>query len=88
MSGTPISSAQVLGDCLTQCAAGRMARKRVIGVIALGSVTPAAYTAGELKLLNTLALQTATAIENARLFERLRERNRVLSARAVDRHGR
>jgi serine phosphatase RsbU (regulator of sigma subunit) len=44
--------------------------ERVIGVIALGSVTPAYYTAGELKLLNTLALQTATAIENARLFER------------------
>ncbi len=44
--------------------------ERVIGVIALGSVTPAHYTAGELKLLNTLALQTATAIENARLFER------------------
>ncbi len=44
--------------------------ERVIGVIALGSVKPALYTAGELKLLNTLALQTATAIENARLFER------------------
>jgi serine phosphatase RsbU (regulator of sigma subunit) len=44
--------------------------ERVIGVIVLGSVRPAVYTAGELKLLNTLALQTATAIENARLFER------------------
>ncbi len=44
--------------------------ERVIGAIALGSAAPAAYTAGELKLLNTLALQTATAIENARLFER------------------
>jgi len=57
--------------------------ERVIGVIALGSVSPAAYTAGELKLLNTLALQTATAIENARLFERTvqaaRERERLLA---------
>ena len=44
--------------------------ERVIGVIALGSTVPMAYTAAELKLLNTLALQTATAIENARLFER------------------
>jgi len=44
--------------------------ERVTGVIALGSTMPMAYTAGELKLLNTLALQTATAIENARLFER------------------
>jgi serine phosphatase RsbU (regulator of sigma subunit) len=58
--------------------------ERVIGVIALGSVTPAAYTAAELKLLNTLALQTATAIENARLFERTilaaREREDLLAA--------
>jgi serine phosphatase RsbU (regulator of sigma subunit) len=44
--------------------------ERVIGVIALGSTTAMAYTAAELKLLNTLALQAATAIENARLFER------------------
>lgn len=44
--------------------------ERVTGVIALGSTVPMAYTAAELKLLNTLALQTATAIENARLFER------------------
>jgi serine phosphatase RsbU (regulator of sigma subunit) len=58
--------------------------ERVIGVIALGSSTPAAYTAAELKLLNTLALQTATAIENARLFERTiqaaREREALLAA--------
>jgi serine phosphatase RsbU (regulator of sigma subunit) len=57
---------------------------RVIGVIALGSATPAAYTAAELKLLNTLALQTATAIENARLFERTiqaaREREALLAS--------
>ncbi len=44
--------------------------ERVIGVIALGSTGPMAYTAAELKLLTTLALQTATAIEHARLFER------------------
>jgi serine phosphatase RsbU (regulator of sigma subunit) len=57
---------------------------RVIGVIALGSGTPGSYTAAELKLLNTLALQTATAIENARLFERTiqaaREREALLAA--------
>ncbi len=57
--------------------------ERVIGVIALGNAAPAAYTAAELKLLNTLALQTATAIENARLFERTvqaaREREELLA---------
>src|SRR5215203_6842638 len=57
--------------------------ERVIGVIVLGSSIPMSYTAAELKLLNTLALQTATAIENARLFERTiqaaRERERLLA---------
>lgn len=43
--------------------------ERVTGVIALGSTLPMPYTAGELKLLSTLALQAGTAIENARLFE-------------------
>ncbi len=57
--------------------------ERVIGVIALGSTVPMPYTAAELKLLNTLALQTATAIENARLFERTiqaaKEREQLLA---------
>ena len=57
--------------------------ERVIGVIVLASTLPMAYEARELKLLNTLALQTATAIENARLFERTvqagRERERLLA---------
>jgi serine phosphatase RsbU (regulator of sigma subunit) len=57
--------------------------ERVIGIIALGSTVRMAYTAAELKLLNTLALQTATAIENARLFERTvqagHERERLLA---------
>ena len=44
--------------------------ERVIGVMALGSTVPMSYTAAELKLLSTLGLQAATAIENARLFER------------------
>jgi serine phosphatase RsbU (regulator of sigma subunit) len=44
--------------------------EKVIGAIALASTLRMAYEARELKLLNTLALQTATAIENARLFER------------------
>jgi sigma-B regulation protein RsbU (phosphoserine phosphatase) len=57
--------------------------EKVIGLIALGSTVAMAYTAAELKLLTTLALQTATAIENARLFERTveaaRERERLLA---------
>lgn len=57
--------------------------ERVTGIIALGSTLPMSYTAGELKLLNTLALQTATALENARLFERTveaaREREQLMA---------
>jgi serine phosphatase RsbU (regulator of sigma subunit) len=56
--------------------------ERVIGIIAIGSTIPMSYTAAELKLLTTLALQTATAIENARLFERTvqaaQERERLM----------
>jgi serine phosphatase RsbU (regulator of sigma subunit) len=44
--------------------------ERVTGLIALSSSTPVTYAAADLKLVNTLALQTASAIENARLFER------------------
>lgn len=57
--------------------------ERITGVIALGSTLPMPYTAGELKLLSTLALQAATAIENARLFERTvsagREREELMA---------
>ncbi|HEX7086206.1 MAG TPA: GAF domain-containing SpoIIE family protein phosphatase [Vicinamibacterales bacterium] len=57
--------------------------ERTIGVIAIGRPEPGAYAAADLKLLNTLALQAATAIENARLFERTveaaRERERLLA---------
>ena len=57
--------------------------ERVLGVIALGSTEAGAYTAGELKLVTTLGLHAATAIENARLFERTleaaRERERLMA---------
>jgi sigma-B regulation protein RsbU (phosphoserine phosphatase) len=45
-------------------------KERVTGLIALSSSTPVSYAAADLKLLSTLALQTASAIENAKLFER------------------
>jgi putative methionine-R-sulfoxide reductase with GAF domain len=57
--------------------------ERVIGLIALGSTAAREYAAADLKLLTTLALQAATAIENARLFERsmqaARERERLMA---------
>jgi serine phosphatase RsbU (regulator of sigma subunit) len=64
------------------CAPLRVGEK-ILGLIALGSTKPSAYTAAELKLATTLGLQAATAIENARLFERTiesaRERERLMA---------
>lgn len=46
---------------------------RVIGVIGLNSHITAKYTSGDLKLLSAIALHAALAIENAKLYEQLRE---------------
>lgn len=57
--------------------------ERVTGVIVMANQPAAPYAAADLKLLNTLALQAATAIENARLFEHTvqaaKERERLLA---------
>ena len=47
-----------------------IARNQVIGVIVMASAEPNTYTAGDLKLLNTLASQAAPAIENALIYEK------------------
>src|SRR3990172_441965 len=47
-----------------------IARNQVIGVIVMVSAEPNTYTAGDLKLLNTLASQAAPAIENALIYEK------------------
>jgi len=48
-------------------------KDNVIGVINLSSEEPANYTAEDLKLLSALTLQAAAAIENARLFDNLKD---------------
>jgi len=49
---------------------------RVIGAIILAGNDPAQYTAADLKLLTTLALQSSAAIESALLYEKnIREAN-------------
>ena len=45
-------------------------KHRIMGVILLGSAEPIQYTAADLKYLVTLALQSASAIESALLYER------------------
>ncbi|HCC58301.1 MAG TPA: hypothetical protein DEQ47_13790 [Solibacterales bacterium] len=39
--------------------------RRTVGIVALGNAAGTPYTSADLKLLNTIALQTAAAIENA-----------------------
>lgn len=48
-------------------------KDRVIGAINLSSIKPVNYTAEDLKILSALALQAAAAIENARLYDSLKE---------------
>ncbi len=43
--------------------------ERAIGVIAVESEQPAAFSAGDARLLETLAAQAASAFENARLYQ-------------------
>jgi adenylate cyclase len=45
-------------------------KERVRGILVVGSAEPVTYTAGDLQLMTTLSLQTATAIENAILHEK------------------
>ena len=74
-------------DCLLQaliCVPLR-AGQRTVGTIALGSSHPGAtYSAGDLKLLNTIALQAAAAIENALLCAAMVETARERAAYAAE----
>lgn len=45
-----------------------IARERVIGVLAVQSYQPNAYTRSQIRLLESIAVQAAIAIENARLY--------------------
>jgi sigma-B regulation protein RsbU (phosphoserine phosphatase) len=67
----------------TLIAAPLRAKQRTVGVIALANSLNIAYTAADLKLLNTIALQTATAIENsllcAEMVDAVRDREKLAS---------
>ncbi len=52
-------------------------KERVHALLVVGSAEPWTYTAGDLKLLSTLGLQTATVIENAILYEKTLEAAKV-----------
>lgn len=62
--------------------AGMKVKQRMVGAIILAATMPDQYTAAHLKLLVTLALQSATAIESATLYEKnikeVREREEAI----------
>ncbi len=62
-------------------------RERIIGLIIIGTLERTEYVANELKLLSTLALQTASAVQSALLYEKnINEaREREASLRRIDR---
>jgi signal transduction histidine kinase/ActR/RegA family two-component response regulator len=60
-----------------------MSRDEVIGVLSVQSRRPDAYSEEDLRLLETVATQASTAIENARAYERLAQTAEEL--REIDR---
>ncbi|PBB42128.1 hypothetical protein CK222_20200 [Mesorhizobium sp. WSM3866] len=55
-----------------------------VGVLALGRRTPGPYTPRQVELVETFANQAAIAIENARLFDAVRNRSEQLSRSLED----
>jgi diguanylate cyclase (GGDEF)-like protein/PAS domain S-box-containing protein len=53
---------------------------RVVGVISMQCSQPNAYNPDQIRLLETIATQTAGVIENARLFEEVRHRAEEMTA--------
>jgi hypothetical protein len=92
-------TAEIVNDCVADqrvvnsghlraliCAPLR-AGQRTVGVISLGnSAENAAYSAADLKLLNTIALQTAAAVENSFLCADMVETARERAAYAAELH--
>jgi len=63
------------------------AGQRTVGIIALANTTPgASYSAANLKLLNTIALQTAAAIANSLLCAEMVDAARARAAFAAELH--
>ncbi len=79
-AGDPRASGSELGLRSLICAPLR-AKQRTAGVIALANTDGTPYSTADLKLLNTIALQTAAAIENsllcAQMVDAVRDREQL-----------
>ncbi|MBD0333190.1 MAG: GAF domain-containing protein, partial [Chitinophagaceae bacterium] len=65
-----IEEAVILPEVKSVIYSALKVNQRVMGVIILGTTDDMQYTAADLKLLTTLALQSSSAIESALLFEK------------------
>jgi diguanylate cyclase (GGDEF)-like protein/PAS domain S-box-containing protein len=63
-----ITTARLRMPCQSYVGIPLTLRERVIGVMVVQSYKPNAYTEDDLRMLETIALQAAIAIENARLY--------------------
>jgi len=63
-----ITTARLRVPCRSYVGIPLTLRERVIGVMVVQSYKPNAYTEDDLRMLETIALQAAIAIENARLY--------------------
>jgi GAF domain-containing protein len=68
-----------LPDTRSEMALPLVVRERVIGVLDVQSVEPAAFTDQDVAVLQTLSDQVALAIENARLLEEAQDRLREVA---------
>ncbi len=68
-----------LVEARSELAIPLVARQRLIGVLDVASRSPGYFTSAHQRLLSFLAGHLANAVENARLYEKLREQARSLS---------
>ncbi|HXE57869.1 MAG TPA: PAS domain S-box protein, partial [Gemmatimonadales bacterium] len=73
--------------CRSCVAAPLTIRGRVLGALAIWSRRPAAFTAADLVVVEDLARRVAVAVDNARLYDELREAARSERRRAIQLRG-
>lgn len=71
--------AVILGDFRAVLAVPILREGEAVGVLALGRRMPGPYTPRQIELVETFASQAGIAIENARLFDAVRNRSEELS---------
>ena len=77
---SPLRSALIQAGHRALLGVPLLLEKRVIGVLAVTSKTQGEFPAETVRLLSTFAIQSALAIQNARLFREIEQKSRELAA--------